>query len=196
MLVVALALHFAELRAAGVRILREEVHDVGVVPAAARLGLLGGEHVARVRRDDVRCLEGAHKASVEADELELVAHLAVNGVQRAVYLTQRETVRIVHLIEAHAAYAAAAVVPEHQTHVLRWVILNSPGNEIRKGLRVAHVLKVELIYKLKLAVVCDVALRYAVRNAVVLVPLGGSAGLVNDTDVVAVCTEQGFLDIH
>ena len=88
------------------------------------------------------------------------------------------------------------MVPEHQTHVLRGVIRNSPGDEIREGLRVAHVAKLELIYKLKLAVVCDVALRYAVRNAVVLVPLGGAAGLVDYANVVAVCTEQGFLDIH
>ena len=186
MLIEALALHFAKLISVRVRILRKEVHDVGVVPAAARLGFLGGEHVPRVGNQNIRGFHRTHEARVESYELKLISHLVVYGVQRGIYLVQRKAVVVVVLIEADAADASAAVIPEHESHALCRVVLNAPGNEVRQRIRLPHGSVGKFLHKLEISVHCHPALERAVGNSGILIPLIGAAGLVYDTDIFAV----------
>ena len=148
MLIVARTLHFAQFSAVCPRVFRKVIHDVGVVPAAARLKLLGGEHIVCIRHKDIRGFKGTHKAGVKADELKLVRHLVVDGVQRFVYFPQGQAVALVQLVKAHAADTAAAMIPEHKSHIFRWVVLNTPRYKIRQGVCASHACVGDLVHKL------------------------------------------------
>ena len=159
MINIALALHFTERRAVCRGILHEIIQDIRVIPAAARLSFLGREHIIRVRNENIRGFERAHKAGVKADELEFLGHFVVDGVERGVDFAQRKAVFIVIFVKAHAADTAAAVVPEHQAHILGGVVFKSPSDKIRESLCFSHTRVRCLVHQRERAVNIRVALQ-------------------------------------
>ena len=123
MLIVARTLHFSKFCTVGFGVFGKEIHNIGVVPAAARFGFLGSEHIFCVGYKNIRSFKGTHKAGVKADEFELIGHTVINRVKSTIYLFKGKAIFVVKLVEAYAIDTARTVVPENKPGFIGGIFL-------------------------------------------------------------------------
>ena len=116
-------------------VLGELGQPVGIVPARAGLGLLGGDQIVRPVGEHQAVFQRAHQAGVKADEVKLDAAL----VQRLLDARQAHGAGGGELLViAVAADRTAAVVPEDQLIAVGRKVLRTIGDEARERVRVGH----------------------------------------------------------
>ena len=160
---------------------RELGEPVGVVPADAGLGLLGGDHVVGVLVEHEPGLHRSHQAGVEADEVEGHARVAQGGVDAG---EGHGAAALELLVVAVAADGAAAVIPEDQLVAVGGIVLIAPLDEggERRGAGHADVARVGH-QAVELAVFDLVDLVDAVGHDLV-VPAGAAAGVDDHVHIV------------
>ena len=154
---------------------------VGVVPADAGLGLLGGDHVVGILVEHEPGLHRGHQAGVEADEVKAHARVAQGGVDAG---EGHGAAALELLVVAVAADGAAAVIPEDQLVAVGGVVLVAPldkGGQ-RGGAGHGDIARVGH-QTVKLAVLGFVDLVDAVGHDLV-VPAGAAAGVDDHVHIV------------
>ena len=186
LVVVRLADDGAQVGARRAGMARQPGRPLRVIPARARLGLFGGDHVACIRREDFGGFKRGHQARVEADDVKLRAA----RLHRVAHLGQRERVGLagacvrIQVVEAHARDRASTVVPDDQHVMIGGVLLHAPVEEVGERRGDGHRGGRHLFDLRHVAVFHLVALEVAGTHRIVL-PFLGAASLDDVVDVVA-----------
>ena len=193
---IGVANSFAESRAAHGGIFCQRVDPAGVVPAAARLAFLRGDHVAGEAVDRAEGVDGGHQAGVKADQFEgrIFGVRAVDRGKGVAHFVEAHHV-LAALVEADAADAAAAVVPEDEDFVVGGVIIFAEAQEVLQPRACTHVHVGNAAEVVKAFRVVHEASRAASRHAV-RVPLFCAAGLDHDLDVGRQLDLLQFLEVE
>ena len=180
---IGVAYRLAERRGVYVRIFGERAEPARIMPAAAGLELLGGDHIGGHAAEGVRDVDGRHEAGVEADEIEgRLLRVGVHHAEGRGELAQGQRVVAVGLVEGGAGHGAAAVVPEEHHLMLGGKMRLAEIEEGGERLRLAPVRVGLLVDEREALAVEHEALNGAVRDGLVM-PLVGSARLDDDADV-------------
>ena len=165
---------------------------VGVVPAGAGLGLLGGDHVVGVLVAHQGGLQGGHQAGVEADPLKDAAGV----LQGLVQLGQVHGGGVAELlVVAVAGDGSSAVVPEDQGVAVGGILLGAVFDEVGQVGGIGHGLVAEILLQaVELAVVHLIDLVDGGGDDVVL-PLLAAAGADDDVDVLVRRGVQHLLEV-
>ena len=139
-LVIGIADHFAEPRAAHGGIVRQCAEPAGIVPAAARLTFLRGHHISGETMQRGKAVHRRHQAGIETDDLKgrNVGIRAVDRIESVMDLIEAHHVAGA-LVVANAADTAAAVVPENEDTVVGGEVVPAEAQEVRETASRPHV---------------------------------------------------------
>ena len=172
---------FADLDRGHGRIRAEPVQPVGIVPADARLGLLGGNEVVGIAVQHKGSLEGRHEAGVKADEVEGDAAV-LQGLVDA--LEGHAAAALILFVIAEAGDGAAAVVPENQLIAVSGKVLGAVLDKGGQGRRIRHGLGAHVALEALETAGLDLIDLVAVGCDDGVVPAGAAAGIDDDADIV------------
>ena len=180
---IGVADRLAESRAAHGGVPGQRADPAAVVPAAARLDFLRGHHVAGKAVDRAEGIDGGHQAGVEADEFEgrVFGIRAIDRIKGGADFVEAHDV-VGAFVEADAARAAAAVVPEDEDAVVGGEVFLAEAQEVLKRRARAHVCVGRRAEVVQAVGVVEEPRRAAGRNAAGL-PFIGASGLDHDFDV-------------
>ena len=165
---------------------------VGVVPADTRFGLLGSDHVVRIRVQHERGLGGCHQAGVEADEIKL--HAAVLERLADAGKIHACGVRLL-LIVAVAGDRSPAVIPEDQLIAVCREFLCAVLDKLAQRRRVGHGLVAHVLFQQQHLLVLDlIDLVVGAVDAVDL-PLLAAAGIDDHIDVIRIGRGEDLLQV-
>ena len=147
---------------------------------------MGHQQIGRFHR--------CHQAGIEADEPKRIRHIGIHAFQGTAHLLQGQAVVLIQLVKAHAADTAAAVIPQHQSHIRRRIARRPPGKEIGKGTAVSHAGTRLTVHLFHISVLDHKPIQF-VRIPLTGCPFLSASGLHHKTHPVTGGCLQHFLHI-
>ena len=183
----------AESNRGGGGVSAEKRDPVGIVPADARLRLLGSEKIVSILGSDLRSLHSSHQAGIKTDHIKGDAAFRqrlVNSVER------HGPCALELLVIAVAGERAAAVIPQDQHVPVGRIVLRTEADKLRQGGRCDHGLVAHIVVEqAELTAVFNLVDLVGVALHQIVLPLGTAAGVDNNIDVISDGGIRHFLQV-
>ena len=174
-------------------ILSKRRQPVGVIPANARLRLLGGDQIIRIIRQHQGIFQRGHQTRVESNEIILDARI----LQRRVDTSQAHgATRCILFVIAITGQGTAAVIPEDQHVAVGRIILCTILNKLCQGRGLRHGITAHVFLEADQLAALDLIDLILVIADNVIRPFLTSAGVNDEVYVTAKVRLHHLLDVR